>query len=40
VALVKLFAAEGVRFQTSSDDDRTGLGNTRWAELVLARATA
>ena len=38
VALVKLFAAEGVTFQASSDDHRTGLGNTRWAELVLTRA--
>lgn len=38
VELVKLFAAEGVRFQASSDDHRTGLGNTRWAEIVLARA--
>jgi len=38
VELVKLFAAEGVTFQVSSDDHRTGLGNTRWAELVVARA--
>ncbi len=38
VELVKLFAAEGVTFQVSSDDHRTGLGNTRWAQLVLARA--
>ena len=38
VELVKLFAAEGVMFQVSSDDHRTGLGNTRWAQLVLARA--
>ena len=38
VELVKLFALEGVVFQVSSDDHRTGLGNTRWAELVLARA--
>ena len=38
VELVKLFVAEGVRFQISSDDHRTGLGNTRWAQLVLARA--
>ena len=38
VELVKLFALEGVMFQVSSDDHRTGLGNTRWAELVLARA--
>jgi len=38
VEIVKLFAAEGVRFQVSSDDHRTGLGNTRWAQLVLARA--
>jgi len=36
--VVKLFAAEGVTFQVSSDDHRTGLGNTRWAQLVLARA--
>jgi len=38
VELVKLFAAGGVTFQVSSDDHRTGLGNTRWAELVLTRA--
>ena len=38
VELVKLFAAEGVTFQVSSDDHRTGLGNTRWSEIVLARA--
>ena len=38
VELVKLFAAEGVTFQVSSDDHRTGLGNTRWSRLVLARA--
>jgi histidinol phosphatase-like PHP family hydrolase len=38
VEVVKLFAAEGVMFQVSSDDHRTGLGNTRWAELVCARA--
>ena len=38
VELIKLFALEGVVFQVSSDDHRTGLGNTRWAELVLARA--
>jgi histidinol phosphatase-like PHP family hydrolase len=38
VELVKLFAAAGVKFQVSSDDHRTGLGNTRWAELVVARA--
>lgn len=38
VEVVKLFAAEGVTFQVSSDDHRTGLGNTRWAQLVLARA--
>jgi hypothetical protein len=38
VELVKLFAAERVMFQVSSDDHRTGLGNTRWAQLVLARA--
>ena len=39
VELVKLFVAEGVTFQVSSDDHRTGLGNTRWAQLVLARAS-
>ena len=39
VELVKLFVAEGVKFQVSSDDHRTGLGNTRWAQLVLARAS-
>jgi hypothetical protein len=38
VELVKLFAGAGVMFQVSSDDHRTGLGNTRWAQLVLARA--
>jgi len=38
VELVKLFVAEGVKFQVSSDDHRTGLGNTRWAQLVVARA--
>jgi hypothetical protein len=39
VELVKLFVAEGVMFQVSSDDHRTGLGNTRWAQLVLTRAS-
>ena len=38
VELVKVFVAEGVKFQVSSDDHRTGLGNTRWAQLVVARA--
>ncbi len=38
VELVKLFAAAGVKFQVSSDDHRTGLGNTRWSQLVLTRA--
>jgi histidinol phosphatase-like PHP family hydrolase len=38
VELVKLFVAEGVMFQVSSDDHRTGLGNTRWAQLVVNRA--
>lgn len=38
VELVKLFAAEGVRFQVSSDDHRSGVGNTRWSLLVLERA--
>ena len=38
VELVKVFAAAGVKFQVSSDDHRTGVGNTRWAELVVARA--
>ena len=38
VELVKLFAAAGVKFQISSDDHRTGLGNTRWAQLVVNRA--
>jgi histidinol phosphatase-like PHP family hydrolase len=37
VELVKLFAAEKVRFQVSSDDHRTGLGNTHWSHLVLQR---
>jgi len=38
VEVVRLFAREGVTFQMSSDDHRTGLGNTRWPELVLRRA--
>ncbi len=38
VELVKLFVAAGVKFQVSSDDHRTGLGNTNWAQLVLNRA--
>jgi histidinol phosphatase-like PHP family hydrolase len=38
VELVKVFAAAGVRFQVSSDDHRTGLGNTRWSQIVLSRA--
>ena len=38
VELVKVFAAAGVLFQVSSDDHRTGLGNTRWSQLVLSRA--
>ena len=38
VEMVKLFAAEGVKFQVSSDDHRTGLGNTRWSQLVITRA--
>jgi len=38
VELVKIFVAEGVKFQVSSDDHRTGLGNTRWAQLVVSRA--
>ncbi len=38
VELVKIFARAGVRFQVSSDDHRTGLGNTRWSRIVLARA--
>jgi histidinol phosphatase-like PHP family hydrolase len=38
VELVRLFAAAGVMFQVSSDDHRTGLGNTRWSQIVLARA--
>jgi len=38
VELVMVFAAAGVVFQVSSDDHRTGLGNTRWAQVVLARA--
>ncbi len=27
-----------MKFQVSSDDHRTGLGNTRWSQIVLARA--
>lgn len=38
VDLVKIFARAGVRFQASSDDHRTGVGNTRWSRIVLARA--
>jgi histidinol phosphatase-like PHP family hydrolase len=38
VELVKLFVAAGVMFQISSDDHRTGLGNTRWAQLIVNRA--
>jgi histidinol phosphatase-like PHP family hydrolase len=38
VELVKVFVAAGVMFQVSSDDHRTGLGNTRWAQLVVSRA--
>lgn len=38
VELVKLFAAAGVIFQVSSDDHRTGVGNTRWARIVVTRA--
>ncbi len=38
IELVKVFVEEGVKFQVSSDDHRTGLGNTRWAQLVIARA--
>jgi len=38
VELVRIFASEKVRFQVSSDDHRTGLGNTRWSQIVLNRA--
>jgi len=38
VELMKVFVAAGVRFQASSDDHRTGLGNTRWSQIVMARA--
>jgi len=38
VELVKIFVAEKVVFQASSDDHRTGLGNTRWSQIVLRRA--
>jgi histidinol phosphatase-like PHP family hydrolase len=38
VELVKIFASQKVRFQVSSDDHRTGVGNTRWSQIVLARA--
>jgi len=38
VELVKIFATAGVRFQVSSDDHRTGLGNTRWSPIVVQRA--
>jgi histidinol phosphatase-like PHP family hydrolase len=38
VQLVRIFVSEKVRFQVSSDDHRTGLGNTRWSQIVLNRA--
>ena len=38
VELVKVFVTAGVMFQISSDDHRTGVGNTRWSQLVLTRA--
>ena len=38
VELVRLFCDEGVMFQVSSDDHRTGVGNTRWSNLVIERA--
>ena len=38
VELVRIFASEKVRFQVGSDDHRTGLGNTRWSQIVLGRA--
>ena len=38
VELMKVFVAAGVRFQAGSDDHRTGLGNTRWSQIVMGRA--
>ena len=38
VDLVRIFASEKVRFQVGSDDHRTGVGNTRWSQIVLNRA--
>lgn len=36
--LVRLFAAEGVMFQVSSDDHRCGIGHTTWSRKVLGLA--
>jgi histidinol phosphatase-like PHP family hydrolase len=38
VELVRVFAEAGVRFQVSSDDHRSGLGNIAWPCDVLRRA--
>jgi histidinol phosphatase-like PHP family hydrolase len=38
VELVKIFVSEKVRFQVGSDDHRTGVGNTRWSQIVVNRA--
>lgn len=38
VELMKVFVVAGVRFQAGSDDHRTGLGNTRWSQIVMGRA--
>ena len=35
VEVVRLFASAGVKFQVSSDDHYTGLGNTRWSQRVV-----
>lgn len=36
--VVRVFAAEGVRFVMGSDDHWTGVGNLAWAEMVLEAA--
>ena len=36
--LVRIVASRGVLFQLSSDDHRSGVGNTRWSELVRKSA--
>ena len=38
IAIVRLFAEEGVRFSVGSDDHRTGVGNLGWSHRVLRAA--